>query len=180
MSVSAISASRNALAYTTTSIRNKLQQFQQEFDQLGQDLQSGNLSAARSEFSTLQQIVPRPNSTAPAQAASPLDQEFQQLSQDLQSGNLSAAQQDFANIQQGFQNSPANLHRHHHHPGDAKGAAGIDQLLNQLGQDSQSGNLSASQQAYAALQQDLQQFAPADALLQGSSLSSAGSLSVSA
>lgn len=180
MSVSAISASSNTLAYAPTSVESKLHQFQQEFDQLGSDLQSGNLSAAQTDFSTLQQIVPQPNSNTPAQAASPLDQEFQQLSQDLQSGNLSAAQQDFANIQQGFQNSPAQLHRHHHHPGDAKGAAGIGQLLNQLGQDLQAGNLSGSQQAYTTLQQDLQQFTPADAALQGSSLSGAGSLSVSA
>jgi hypothetical protein len=180
MFVSAISGSKNAFAYAPTSVQNKLQQFQQEFGKLGQDLQSGNLSAAQTDFSTLQQVVPQPNSTAPAQAASPLDREFQQLSQDLQSGNLSAAQRDFANIQQGFQNSPAQLHRHQHPGGEAKGTAGIDQLLNQLGQDLQPGNLSASQQAYPTLLQDLQQFAPTDAVLQSSSLSGAGSLSVSA
>jgi len=73
---------------------NKGQQFQQEFAQLGQDLQSGNLSAAQSEFATLQQSRPQSTATTAAQSNNPIATAFNQLSSDLQSGNLTAAQQD--------------------------------------------------------------------------------------
>ncbi len=48
MSVSAISSSTLA-ASVNQSIQNKLQQFQKEFQQLGSDLQTGNLSAAQQD-----------------------------------------------------------------------------------------------------------------------------------
>ena len=63
MSVSGISSS-SLFDYNTQSVQNKMQQFQQEFQQLGQDLQSGNLSAAQSDFATLQQYAPQTNSTS--------------------------------------------------------------------------------------------------------------------
>ncbi len=53
MSLSGISSS-NLFSYENQSVQNNMQQFQQEFQQLGQDLQSGNLSAAQSDFTTLQ------------------------------------------------------------------------------------------------------------------------------
>src|SRR5271169_3216037 len=107
MSVSGISSS-SLFDYNTQSVQNRKQQFQQEFQQLGQDLQSGNLSAAQSDFASLQQLGAQANSTSPSQSPTPtVAQAFQQLSQDLQSGNLSAAQHDFANLQQDFQNHAA-------------------------------------------------------------------------
>jgi uncharacterized protein YukE len=57
MSVSAISGS-SFFDYSTQNVQNKMQQFQQEFQQLGQDLRSGNLSAAQADFATLQQLGP--------------------------------------------------------------------------------------------------------------------------
>ena len=66
MSISGIlSSSLNSL--DTTSVQSKFQQFhqiQQEFHQLGQDLQSGNLSAAQSDFATLQQLQPQSGTTS--------------------------------------------------------------------------------------------------------------------
>lgn len=44
----------------TSSMFSELQQFQQEFQRLGQDLQSGNVSAAQSDFATLEKR-PAPN-----------------------------------------------------------------------------------------------------------------------
>lgn len=102
------------------------------------------------------------SSTNPYQlsvATSLYQQNLKQLGQDLTSGNLSAAQQDFANLQQ----SPANQsgssvnHLHNHHrfragAGDFTDSNSLLQQLNQLGQDLSAGNLSAAQQAYAALQ----------------------------
>jgi len=156
MSTSAISG---ASLYNTQSIQDNFQQFQQEFQQLGQDLQSGNLSAAQQDFVTLQQLSPQGSSSSSTQTNNPIAQEFNQLSQDLQSGNLSAAQQDYAQIQQDFQNfaQSAQGHHHHHHGGAGNEQSQISQLFSQLGQELQSGNLSAAQQVYTTLQQDFQQ-----------------------
>jgi hypothetical protein len=179
MSVSAISGS-GLFDYSSQTVQNKTQQFQQEFQQLGQDLQSGNLSAAQTDFATLQQLAPQANPASTAQSSNPIAQEFNQLSQDLQAGNLSAAQQDYATIQQDFQNQAAPVHHHHHHRGGGGGGANpISQLLGQLGQALQSGSLSAAQQAYSALQQEFQQFGQSSAP-EGTGQSSPTGVSVSA
>jgi hypothetical protein len=158
MSVSGISSS-NLFDYSTQDVQNKMKQIQQEFQQLGQDLQSGNLSAAQSDFATLQQLAPQNNSTSSAQSNNPIAQAFSQLSKDLQAGNLSAAQQDYSTIQQDFQNQAAQMHGHHHHRhgGGGSGTNAISQLFDQLGQALQSGNLSTAQQVFSSLQQQLQQ-----------------------
>ena len=181
MSVAGIlsSLSSNLLDFNNSSVQNKRQQFQQEFQQLGQDLQSGNLSAAQTDFTTLQQSGPQANSSLSTQSNSPIAQDFKQLGQDLQSGNVSAAQQDYAKIQQDFQNQAAGKHAHHHHHGGGSGGNAVSQLLQQLGQDLQSGSLTAAQQAYNALQQDFQQFAQSSDSAQPST-SSSSSVSVTA
>ena len=146
---------------------NQQSQIQAEFQQLAQDLTSGNLTQAQTDFATLQQSAP----TTQANSTSPLSQAFSKLGTDLQSGNLTAAQQDFATIQQdvaaatqGAQSGQLH-HHHHHHAGEAQTSASasgqqssISQLFSTLGQDLQSGSLSSAQQAYASLQQDLSQF----------------------
>lgn len=138
------------------------QQFQQEFQQLGQDLQSGNLSAAQADFATLQQDSPTSAASA-SQSNNPISQAFAQLSQDLQSGNLSAAQQAYTTIQQDAQTQSTQMHHHHHHGGGDESSNSsqqnpISQLFSELGQDLQSGNLSGAQQAYSSIQQDFSQF----------------------
>jgi outer membrane protein assembly factor BamD (BamD/ComL family) len=186
MSASAIFSS-SFLNYDNQTIQNnqsKMQQFRQEFQQLGQDLQSGNLSAAQQDFVTLQQLGPQGSSAASsAQSSNPIAQEFNQLAQDLQSGNLSAAQQDYSNIQQDFQNRAEQVqgHHHHHHAGGG-GSEGstISQLFNQLGQALQSRSLSAAQQAYNSLLQDFQQFGQTGGQASTQQSSSSNSISVSA
>src|ERR1700686_699190 len=80
----------------------------QSIEQLSKDLQSGNLAAAQSDFSTLQKaFAPSVTSAASASAAStsnPVAQAFNQLATDLKSGNLSAAQKDFSVLQQDVEN----------------------------------------------------------------------------
>ena len=159
MSVAGISSSSLFNDNTSTqSVQNKMQQFQQEFQQLGQDLQSGNMSAAQSDFATLQQYAPKTNSSSSSQS-NPMAQEFAQLAQDIQSGNTSAAQQDYSTIQQDMQ-SHASQGRHHHSSGGGggEGQSAVSQLMTQLGQDLQSGNLTSAQQTYSTLQQEFQQF----------------------
>jgi len=172
MSVSGILSS-NLFNYNTQNVQSQMQQFRQEFQQLGQDLQSGNLTAAQADFATLQQLSPQGSSSATSSSSNPIAQAFNQLSQDLQSGNLSAAQQDYSTIQQDFQ-SHAAAHGHHHHGGGSSGQSEISQLLSELGQALQSGNLTNAQQAYSTLMQDFQQFgqssgSSAQALQSGSS-----------
>ena len=161
MSVAGISSSN---LFNVNDSRESIQsEMRQEFAQLGQDLQSGNLSAAQSDFATLTQLGPQStssSSSASAASNSPMAQAFAQLSKDLQSGNLSAAQQDFATIQQDMQANAvqAGGHRHHHRGGgEGGGQNGISSLFSQLGQALQSGDLSTAQQVFSTLQQDFQQ-----------------------
>ena len=154
------------------------QQFQQEFQQLGKDLQAGDLSAAQSDLATLQQSGAQPRSTLLAKTDTTLASAASQLSQDLQSGNLSAAQQDYSNILQDLQSRATQPHAHHHHGGG--GSNPVAQALDQLGQALQSGSLSAAQQAYGALQQDVQQFAQNQAVVAGQTAAASGGVSVTA
>jgi outer membrane protein assembly factor BamD (BamD/ComL family) len=187
MSVSGISSS-NLFSYSAQDVQSKMKQIQQEFQQLGQDLQSGNVSAAQSDFATLQKLMPQNNSTSSAQSNNPIAQAFSQLSKDLQAGNLSAAQQDYSTIQQDFQNQTAQMqgaqmHGHHHHRGgEGSGTSQINQLVDQLGQALQTGNLSSAQQVFSSLQQQLQQFGQSggQSSTPASSTSSSPGLSVNA
>jgi hypothetical protein len=152
--------------------RGSFQQIQSEFQQLGKDLQAGNLTQAQQDFSTLAQNFPAAQS---ASNSTPLSQAFGALSQDLQNGNLSAAQQDYATIQQDLQQqSSRRVHYHHHHHDGGQMASEIRQEFSALGQALQSGNLSPAQTAVAALEQDLPQFSGS-----GSSTSSSGNSSPS-
>jgi hypothetical protein len=176
MSVSGILSS-SLFNLNSQSVQNRMQQFGKDFQQLGQDLQSGNLSGAQADFAALEKDGPQStSSSSSSQGSSPLAQAFQQLSSDLQSGNLSGAQQDFSNIQQDFQNQASQMQQPHHHHrmhsgGDSSASSATSQLMTQLGQDLQSGNLTSAQQAYTTLQQDLQQYALSNGALDGVSAS---------
>ena len=115
MSVSGISGSNFFAGYNSTPVQNKFRQIQQGFQQLGQDLQSGNLSQAQSDFSTLQQDLKqlqeaggghhhhaRPENSQASSQQSGVPSLFASLGQALQSGNLTAAQQTYSTLQQDF------------------------------------------------------------------------------
>jgi len=93
----------NLFNYASQSLQSSTSQAQKEFQQLGQDLQSGDLSAAESDLATLEQLVPQSSSSALAQTNSTSANAFNQLSQDLQAGNLSAAQKDYSALQVNLQ-----------------------------------------------------------------------------
>src|SRR5215469_1150055 len=94
-----------------------MQQFRQDFQKLGQDLQTGNLTGAQADFAALQKDGPQSSSST--QNGNTIGQALQQLNTDLQSGNLTAAQQDYTNLQQDFQNQTSQrTHHHHHHSGN--------------------------------------------------------------
>jgi len=136
------------------SYRNKLDQVKSGFRKLGQDLQSGNLSQAQQDFTSLSQTI----SAVPTNTSSVVGQALATLGQDLQSGNLSGAQQDYSKLLQGLQSGAGQVHRHHHHHAGANGQqnSAISQAFATLRQDLQSGDLSGAQQAYATIQNYLQ------------------------
>jgi outer membrane protein assembly factor BamD (BamD/ComL family) len=179
MSVAGILGS-SFVNYAAQSVHSRIQQARQDFQQLGQDLQSGNLSAAQSDFAAMQKFGPQSSSSSSTQGSSSVSQDFQQLSQDLQSGNTTAAQQDYSKIQQDFQSQAPPTHHHGHHSASSSssGDSQITQLLSQLGQSLRSGDVSSAQQAYSTLLQDFQQFGQQNGLTQTSSTS--GTVSASA
>jgi len=168
MSVSGILSS----SFLQNQISSVSSPYQQDMQKLSQDLQSGNLSAAQSDFATLQQAFSQPAttsaSTSTTPTAIPVALSFNQLASDLQSGNLSAAQKDLSTVQQDIQ-SPGKLTESHVNYRSHRGGGGgstasssqnsLLQDLNQVGQSPTSSNLAGAQQAYATLQQELQQFA---------------------
>jgi outer membrane protein assembly factor BamD (BamD/ComL family) len=206
MSVAGIASSLFA-AFQPTTGQNRFQQIQQDFQQLGQDLQAGNLTQAQTVFSSLTQLLPAQfqtnssttssttsstNGTTQTQSGSqtsnPVSQALSQLGSDLQSGNLSAAQSDFATLQQDLQNAQSTQGLHHRplHGGpifeNQNGQNSQNSpasLFGQLGQALQAGNLTAAQQAYGTLQQDFLQFAGGGSST-GSGATTSGSLNVSA
>lgn len=159
MSVAGI-LSTAAFSLGAQIFQNRAQKLKQEFQQLGQDLQSGNLSAAQGDFATIQKMKPQPPEGSSSQGADTIGQDFNQLATDLKSGQITAAQQDFTKLQQDFQGQSTQTHRHHHQaPNNSSDA--IAQLFTQLGLALQSGNLSVAQQAYSTMLQDFQQSAAA-------------------
>jgi len=163
-------------AQTGQSNPSTFQQIRTEFQQLGQDLQSGNLTQAQSDYATLSQDFPggpsgaattpaaASTATAAASAATTappstngnnsVAQAFTQLGQDLTSGNLQAAQRDYANLQQDVQQAgqlnasqqAAGHHHHHHH-----GRGGT-----QATSSASSSQQNSVNQAFSTLGQDLQ------------------------
>jgi hypothetical protein len=176
MSVTGIASSILTAISGNQGHQTRAQQIQSEFQQLGQDLQSGNLNQAQADFTTLSQNLPglsQNSGSAAAATTSPngttLAQAFAQLGQDLQSGNLRASQQDFTAVQQDLtQNAGQQVqgHRHHHHHAESSQDSSssssqqtnaINQALGQLGQTLQAGNPQGAQSAFSALLNDLQQ-----------------------
>jgi outer membrane protein assembly factor BamD (BamD/ComL family) len=98
----------------------------QQFAQLGQDLQSGNLQGAQQDYTNLQQAAQQngaqqvgghhrghhhhgggfqsaSSASSGSAQSNPIAQAFSTLSQDLQAGNLSGAQSAFATLQNDLQ-----------------------------------------------------------------------------
>ena len=195
MSIFGIASSILGQIGSATPQNPNRQQFKEGFQLLGQDLQSGNLAQAQTDFSSLQQLIPGGQQNSPLSPAygasntNPLAAAVSQLARDLKSGNLSAAQSDFSAVQQELQQVGSRLggpqgHHHRHHGGGESSQSSsqqdpITKVFGQLGQDLQAGNISAAQQAYASLQQDFQQFA-ANSTPGASSAASGAGFSVSA
>ncbi|MES2390031.1 MAG: hypothetical protein V4555_00210 [Acidobacteriota bacterium] len=87
---------------------------------VGQDLKSGDLSGAQTDFVSLLKDLPTTGTIGKAST---------QLGQDLQSGNLTAAQQDYATLSQNLQAQSMNSSASHH-PRHGGVSNDVSQLLN--------------------------------------------------
>ncbi|MFZ0582041.1 MAG: hypothetical protein WAN72_26450 [Candidatus Acidiferrales bacterium] len=112
MSITGIaSTALNSVLNATPTSQNshgKFQQIQREFQQLGQDLQSGNLTQAQQDFQQQQQQqgtnqVHHHHHHGGGQQSNQISQALNSLSAALQSNNLSSAQTAFATLQQDLQ-----------------------------------------------------------------------------
>jgi hypothetical protein len=112
MSLSGIS-NNSPYNYAMQSLQNQanLQQFQQQFQQLGQELQSGNLSSAQQDYSNIEQDFQSQDTQhgrccrggSGEEDQNQISQTFQQLGQELQFGDLSGSQQAYGSLQQELQ-----------------------------------------------------------------------------
>jgi ribosomal protein S20 len=119
MAIDPITSSTNA--NQTNEMQNNVQQMRKYFEQLGQDLQSDDLSGAQSTFASLQQLLPgsSANQTQITQQTnqSTFNTDIDALGQALQSGDLSKAQDALTKLQQDMQAAHKG-HHHHHHKAD--------------------------------------------------------------
>src|SRR5271165_2531807 len=129
MSISAVSSSL-ATGLSQANPPNLFKQLQQDFKQLNESLQSGDLSAAQQAYTSIQKLMGS-NVTGSQQASgsttNPIQSDFAALGQALQSGDLSTAQSAFTQLQQDLQaqtpsaaqsaspQSTQGTHHHHHH-----------------------------------------------------------------
>ena len=106
MAIAAVSSSSGNVSPPTNPM-------QQAFGQLVSAIQSGNLSAAQSAYTTLTQASSNnPNS--------PFAQALSQIGDALQSGDIGKAQQALASLQQQVQAMKGAHHHHgHHHNSDS-------------------------------------------------------------
>jgi hypothetical protein len=71
MSLSAISTGSLSNIQSVPSSTSKLQQFRQGFQQLGQDLESGNLASAQQDFTQIKTDIKNPLRPAPVYPVGP-------------------------------------------------------------------------------------------------------------
>jgi hypothetical protein len=188
LSVSAISSS--AIANTTTqSVHNNLRQFQQEFLQLGSDLQSGNLTAAKQDYAQLHNLAGEgEGSSGSTNPSNPLVEQFNQLGKDLVSGNVTGAQQDYSNLKQDFQKIDKE-HDNHQFPVRDPGGPGQPSPAGPVGPAtpadpgglaSPSADVVSAQSAYNSLLQGIQNIGSEDLIPSFQAPSGSSSVSISA
>jgi len=91
---------------------NSLSQIRQDFNKLANSLQSGNLTAAQSAYSNLEQLLQAQQngstSSNSSNSTDPIQNDFSALGQALSSGNLTQAQNAFAQLKSDIQAAQQN------------------------------------------------------------------------
>jgi hypothetical protein len=114
-------------------VQNNFKQRQQDFQNLADALQAGNLQGAQQAFAALQKDrssspnVTSVTGTSQTGESSPLRQDIQTLQSALQANDLAGAQKALTNFQHDLQQAGQAHHYRHHHSGGGQG--GVLQTL---------------------------------------------------
>jgi hypothetical protein len=132
--------------------QNPIEEALQDYSQLANDIQNGDLTDADAAYSNLQQLVQAYQ--GPSASNSTIQNDFTTLGQDIQAGNVTTTQSAFTQFQSDLQAAaqPASATT----TPTLTPAQQVQQDYAQLESALQSGNLSGAQSAFAALQQALQ------------------------
>ena len=158
MSISTVSASSNSYQnYWSKGTNSVGQQFKQDFQDLSQALQSGNLNGAQQAFSVLQQLMPNVSSSdsqqqklQPITGTSSIDTDLSALTQAIQSGNQTDTQTDLSKLTQDLQSVGRKEHHHHHHHHAYTSSQGTTAAASDASSSSYSGNAQNSTTASAS------------------------------
>ena len=176
MSISSVGSSsllfQLYVSQSTQSNQSQFQQIQTDFNQLGQDLQSGNLTQAQQDFATLQQALPSGQTQQTQQnSASPVTQAFTALLKRCNQEIFRARRTPLPLCSRTFSScnnkvrvrarsittiTAAEIIRKVRLANGQQGNT-IATDFSALSQALQSGNLAGAQSAFATLQQDLTQ-----------------------
>jgi hypothetical protein len=140
---------------TLAQVQNNYHNLQTQFKRLGQDLSTGNLAQAQTDFVALSQSVASQATAGNTAVSTAANSSTQAASPDQTNAGRTTLPPIliYASVKQQF------LGDHGTHPHVANSSAvaqqnsGLTQMLNQLGQALQSGNLLGAQQAFAGMQQ---------------------------
>jgi hypothetical protein len=160
MSIASVASPISGFNVNSSANASKQSQLREQFQQLGQDLQSGNLSGAQSDFANLRQEASPAGGSSTTSANDPVTQALNQLQTDLQTGDLAgAAPKPVGGVPIAVED-PRTHGGQGHYPQAPEGpedptSPGSGTSLEQLGQALQSNNLSAAQQAYNSVLQNL-------------------------
>jgi len=118
MSISGVASNTNGNVADT---QNKFKQMKDDFQKLGQALQSGDLSSAQQIFSSLQQLLPNSSGSQTQNSSQgTLSNDVNAIGQALQSGDLSQAQDAYAVLQKDMQAAHKGHHHHRHKVDDSQ------------------------------------------------------------
>lgn len=141
--------------------QNPAEEALEDYTQLANALQSGNLTDAQSAYSSLQQLLPAEqnssNSSVRSNAPTTIQSDFAALGQALSTGNLTQAQSAFSQLQSDLQTPSQPAGGAVATPPDPtqNPAQQVRQDYVQLASALQSGNLTTAQSAFTALEQAL-------------------------
>ncbi|HEX8986472.1 MAG TPA: hypothetical protein VF816_00805 [Rhodocyclaceae bacterium] len=178
MSVSNISST----GLSQLNWRSSVRQARQDFEQLFQAMQAGDVSSAQQAYAGLQQLMPgaastnatstsstgstdstasttsSTGSTAASTGSAAIASDWSALGQALQSGNLSSAQSAFSQLEQDLQAKAQGAgHRHHHREvAQAQALYSAMQIGNAAGATGTAGSGNAVSSDIGALRQALQ------------------------
>ena len=185
MSISSVGSTTTANQVSATGGRSALRQARQDFEQMFQALQSGDLSSAQKAYNDLQQLragaagtttadssgTAATSTTAVASTANPVAADWSSLGQALNSGSLSSAQDALTKLKQDavaqwqakIQDAQASYALLAGTPGGGastttptgSGGNAVQTDLSNLQSALQSGDTAGAKQVLAQLQQDL-------------------------